>query len=211
MADLGEYMYIEMVLSVMMNGPIMTMDTKDSAEERLALMKPLAAAIVEAAQGEANPMQAMAILVAVGQHESIFARYVLEGRCQDGPPGMRCDYDVKSKKSLSRGPFQVRKWCKGAWEAKDGSYESYVEGAKCAIHYVQKGFDRCIKSKYRAWPGAFSFYRGQPCSAGEQVGVNFKGQSYTNSMVNARKSFKEFEKNRSEELKAYIIQEYAAN
>lgn len=189
-------MFTETILSVMLMGPIMSMDTKDTLEERRQLLEPVARAIATVANETSDPLQSAAILVAVGQNETMFARYVLEGRCTDGPPGMKCDYSKKLKKSLSRGPFQVRNWCKGAWAAEDGSYESFVEGARCALHYVKRGFSRCIKTKYPAWEGAYSFYRGQPCEAAIKKGSNFKGWKYTAAMVKAKKELRREEANR---------------
>lgn len=178
----------EAILIVMMSGPSWIGDRDDSTEDRKDLLRPLAAAIAEVSNESPNPIQSASILIALGQNETKFARYVLEGRCLDGPPGMKCDYSPRTKKPLSRGPFQVRNWCKKAWKAVDGSPESFVEGARCALHYVQKGLSRCLKSKYRAWQGAYSIYRGQSCSDGEKIGSNYKGQAYTSSMILARKN-----------------------
>lgn len=201
-------MYVEMILAVMLQGPVWAVDADETPEQRRQLYMPVAQAIEAVARETDNPVRSAAILIALGQNETAFSRYVLEGRCLDGPPGMRCDYDPRTRKPLSRGPFQVRKWCKAQWAAKEGSYESFVEGARCALGYVNKGLQRCLKTPYRAWQGAFAVYRGQSCSDGGKTGPNFKAHKYTRSMIVAEQKLKEADRNQSRQFLAYLRQSY---
>lgn len=120
-----------------------------TADERRALLHPVAEAIVAATGGQLQPTAAM---VALGYHESAFARYVLEGRCGDGPPGARCDSDRKGRPQ-ARGPWQVHDWCP-AWKLPEGSPESLAAEAHCAERMMRRSWELCG----RTWLGAFSGY-----------------------------------------------------
>jgi len=193
----------ELILSAMLSGPIWGGDVAETPEQRRELYSTVAEAIAEVAIETKDPKRTASILIALGENETTWSRYVLEGRCKDGPPGMRCDYDPKTGRVRARGPFQVWRWCKKAWSAKDGSYESLVEGARCALSFVHRGLTRC-----KHWPGTFAAYRGQPCSAGSKTGDNYKGQKYAKSMSLAGQRLRALEKERSESFHAYLRENY---
>lgn len=200
--------FAEIVLGIILQGPVWAVDANETPAQRRALYTPVSKAIAVVAKESSNPIETASILIALGQNETGFSRYVLEGRCLDGPPGMRCDYSPLHRAPLSRGPFQVRKWCKAAWAAKDGSYDAILESARCAVQYVRMGLTRCLKSKYPAWEGTFSVYRGQSCADGVKTGSNFKGRKYTRSMIIARQQLRAAESEQRQEFLAYLKQEY---
>ena len=108
-------------------------------EERVTLYRPTVAAIVAAARTD----EEAAALVALGWHESRFARYVLEDRCQDGPKGARCD------EGRARGPWQVwGRWCRAVDRASE---------ARCALATLRLGKQRCA-----SWEGGFAALAGHP-------------------------------------------------
>lgn len=110
---------------------------------RVALLTPVAEAIVYATGGSIWRASALA---SIAMHESALARYVLEGRCKDGPRGARCD------EGHARGPWQVHRWC-SAWSHPDGSYESRKREAVCADRLVRSAWKKC-----RTLPGIFAGY-----------------------------------------------------
>ena len=118
-------------------------DRDDSLESRGALLLPVATAIAAVAR---TPEEAAA-LVAQAWHETHFARYVLEGRCSDGPPGQRCDPDAHGV-ARARGPWQV--WLV-ACRAADVAGE-----AKCVLGQMRMGLARCS-----SWGGALASLDGQ--------------------------------------------------
>lgn len=134
-----------LVLAVLLSLPHYTGDRSDTPEERAALLGPVASAIAAAAKNEREA----AVLVTLGFHESAFARYVVEGRCKDGPPGAQCDG------GLARGPWQVHSWCRPLWTAQDGSSEALHAGALCAVRLTRTAYVKCG----RTWEGLFSGYR----------------------------------------------------
>src|SRR5690606_3297665 len=150
-----------MIMTVMLAMPPGIGDEHATEEERRTFLEPVAAAIHQVATESPAPIRTASILLALGRNETRFARYVIEGRCQDGPPGMRCDWSRRLNRPVARGPFQVHPWCKAAWAPPETSLESLVAGARCAVSYVNRALRRCLKSKYEAWPGAFAVYRGQ--------------------------------------------------
>lgn len=96
------------------------------------------------------------LLVTQAWYETRLARYVIEGRCHDGPVGARCDG------GLARGPWQVHQWCRQAWEPEDGSQASLDGGAYCALRLMVAGMRRCGTIE-----GAFAGMRGtSECSSG---------------------------------------------
>ena len=110
-----------------------------NAEARTVLLRPVAEAIVEATGGDVARVSA---LVAIGNAESTFARYVIEGRCKDGPKGARCDWNYKLRRNESRGPWQVRSWCQ-SWDYPEGSREALFAEAKCADRMVRRAWTKC--------------------------------------------------------------------
>lgn len=109
-------------------------------EARAALLRPVAEIIVEATGGD---VARAAALVAIGDGESAFARYVLEGRCKDGPKGARCDWDYRQKRNKARGPWQVHDWCRQSWDYPEGSREALLGEAKCADMLVRRAWTKC--------------------------------------------------------------------
>jgi len=118
-------------------------DRDDSPESRRALYMPTATAIATVAR---TPEEAAA-LIAQAWHESHFARYVLEGRCSEGPPGQRCDPDAHGV-ARARGPWQV--W-RVACRAADVAGE-----ARCVLGQMRMGLARCS-----SWGGALAALDGQ--------------------------------------------------
>ncbi len=110
------------------------------AEARDALLRPVAEAIVEATGGD---LARASSLVAIGNAESAFARYVLEARCADGPKGARCDWNYRLKRNESRGPWQVKDWCRQSWDHPEGSREALLGEAKCADSLVRRAWAKC--------------------------------------------------------------------
>src|SRR5688500_6491462 len=93
------------ILAVLLAGPRHVTDRDEADEAREARFEPLAVAIAVASKG--NPESA-ARLIGEGRGESNFARYVQEGRCEDGPRGARCDPD-KNGVARARTPWQTWK------------------------------------------------------------------------------------------------------
>jgi hypothetical protein len=123
-------------------------DRVDTPEQRSTLYRPVAEAIAEVARTKFEA----SILVALAFHESGFARFVIEGRCSEGPPGQRCDG------GKARGVFQLHEAaCHEAWELKDGSVESIRAEARCAIRLLrwnaERGKDRTPNAAYAAFAG----------------------------------------------------------
>jgi hypothetical protein len=177
-----------MVLIVMLQMPAGFGDAEATTEERAEFMRPVAVAIAEVANETHNPVRSAAILVALGKNETRFARYVLEGRCEDGPPGERCDWSKKLGQPRARGPFQVHDWCKAAWSQPENSGEGLAAGARCALSLVNHALHLC-RAHAPIWPAAFAVYRGQPCSDGSRTGnSNFKGLRYARTRIDVEAS-----------------------
>lgn len=180
-----------MIMAVMLTMLPGIGDEGATEEERRAFLEPVATAIHQVALETANPIRTAAILLAIGKNETRFARYVIEGRCQDGPPGMRCDWSRRHNRPVARGPFQVHPWCTAAWSSPETSSESLTAGARCAITLVNRALRRCLKSPYEAWAGAFAVYRGQTCADGaKNDGANYKGRKYAHSLVEYERRLK---------------------
>lgn len=173
-----------MIMAVMLGMPPGIGDERATEDERRVFLEPVATAIHQVAEESPNPIRTASILLALGKNETRFARYVIEGRCQDGPPGMRCDWSPRHNRPVARGPFQVHPWCKDAWSLPEVSVESLAAGARCAVSLVNRALKRCLRSKHEAWPGAFAVYRGQSCADGvKDGGSNYKGRKYARSLV----------------------------
>lgn len=123
----------EIVLGAMLALPVYHGDREETLEQRRQLLEPLAHAITESTESRGE----MAAAISQAYHESRFARYVLENRCLEGPPGSRCD------NGTSRGPFQVKKWCEGAWNSGASLAEQYRAGARCMLSVYRLGVMRC--------------------------------------------------------------------
>jgi hypothetical protein len=119
-------------------------DRGDTAEARRALLLPVAEAIASVARTN----EEAAALVVGAWHESHFARYVLEGRCAEGPRGAQCDPD-RHGVARARGAWQVWRFCK----ATDTRGE-----AKCVLDQMRLGVRRCA-----GWSGGFAALHGASC------------------------------------------------
>lgn len=91
-----------------------------------------------------GPTEVAASLVSLGRHESMFAAYVGEGRC-DRPPmapsGKRASDCDQGK---ARGYWQV--WgvaCRGLDRTAPGSADELVRGAECAARIYWAAARRC--------------------------------------------------------------------
>lgn len=151
---------VDQAVAVMMTLPQYVGDViVDPPAERAKLYRPVAAAIVAVAKNDTE----VATLISLAHHETALARYVLDGHCEQGPVGAQCDG------GRARGPWQVWAWCKGAWEAKDGSPEEKLEGAKCAIRLLRTSRTDCARvckatgSGCKPLHAAFSGYAGRGC------------------------------------------------
>lgn len=127
-------------------------DRDASAEERVALLEPVAEAIAAVAR---TPEDAAA-LTALAWHESRLARYVVEGRCSDGPRGARCD------NGRARTPWQVHSWCRAAFSVAEP--ESLRAGAECALRHLHWAAHRCALQSLDVVQGMFSGYRSGSCA-----------------------------------------------
>lgn len=121
------------VLMVMLGLPGWSLDSDDTDEARARLYRPTAVAVAEVAASRTEA----AWLVAQAWHETRYARYVLEDRCADGPPGARCDA------GRARGPWQVHRWCSVAWDESASDAVRLRAGAECALRGYRRGFQRC--------------------------------------------------------------------
>lgn len=199
---------VEIVLAVMLSGPAWGGDAHESPEQRRELYSTAARAIAAVATETEDPLKAAAVLIALGENETVWARYVLEGRCMDGPRNMRCDYSEKEGRPLAIGPFQVHGWCRAAWSAEKGSYESLVASARCALQYVHLGVKRCRGTPHEAWAGSFATYRGQKCSDGVKTGNQYRARKYLRSMIEAERQLKAEDARVRLEFLEFIRSEY---
>jgi hypothetical protein len=138
----------EAVLAAALSLPHYMGDRVDTPEQRERLYRPVAEAIAEASRTNVEA----SMLVALAHHESGFARFVIEGRCTQGPPGQRCDG------GRARGVFQLHESaCREAWGLVDGSVESIRAEARCAIRLLrwnaERGKDRTPSRIHAAFAG----------------------------------------------------------
>jgi len=142
------------VLAVMLMSPTYVGDRGDSPEARAALYLPVAEAIARVS----GSLEDEAALVALREHETHFARYVLEGRCLDGPRDSRCDVDKKTGLPRARGPWQGWfRYCR----AEGGSV--LEQDARCAIQNLHSAKHRCAVRALDVTAGMFSGYKGASC------------------------------------------------
>lgn len=144
-------------------------DRDDTEEQRRAILAPVAAA-QHAACKDAPKLLAgsrcYAALTAVAQHETHLARYILEGRCEDGPRGQRCDWDDSTKQPRARGAYQIwQSVCPEAWRHPAGSAESTRLEARCAVRRLTGAYYRC-RGRHPGgdWAGMFAGYRSIDCT-----------------------------------------------
>lgn len=119
-----------------------------TVEDRTRLLRPVAEAIAEVSKTRTEA----AVLVALAQHETTLARYVLDGACYQGPVGARCDG------GKARGAWQVHSWCKPLWAGPENAPGRHLAGARCAVSLLRKGRAQC-----GSLAGAFGVYAGAGC------------------------------------------------
>lgn len=144
----------QVVLDRILHLPVWQHDAELSRDERARLLRPVAEAIA----GAARSREEIAALVALGWHESRYARYVVEGRCDEGPPGLRCDMG-RDGKPRARGPWQVWKWCRAAWALPAGTPASLRYEARCVVGAMRVAQARCDEG----WESAFAGLAGARC------------------------------------------------
>lgn len=138
------------VLAAMLSLAPYTADRAATADEREALLQPLA---YEISMVSRTPSEG-ALLVAVAFHESGFARYVLTGHCSEGPPGQRCDG------GKARGPWQLhRQACPAAW----GPTGDLRTEATCALALLRWGGQQCREHARTPVLGAVGMFAGRGC------------------------------------------------
>jgi hypothetical protein len=140
------------ILSVMLSQPTWYQDLDETPEQRADLLRPVAVAIELATSDRTE----QAALVALGWHESRWSRYVIEGRCVDGPKGARCD------NGRARSPWQLHaRSCPSAWRLAEDDPRALERSAACAVRLLRGARGRCRDG----WRGAFAGYaRGASCT-----------------------------------------------
>lgn len=134
------------LLNVAMAYPPYYGDKSDSREARAELYQPTVVAIA----WSVNNWGDAALLLSQAINETHLARYVLEGRCLDGPPGQRCD------NGRSHGPFQVNvKWCPST---------DFRVQARCALRAARGGVMRCKEHALSPHHAAFAGLAARPCN-----------------------------------------------
>lgn len=146
--------------------PASALDRKETVEARWSRLYDVARAIEAAARSSkfSSPVTVAAALLALGQHESTWARYIGEDRCSDGPPGMQCDPD-ESGTPRARGYWQLhRSACPEIWQHAPSAERLMLE-AECAANAFARAADRCFsKHPDGVMAGALGGYRGK-CDA----------------------------------------------
>lgn len=167
----------EAVLAVLMALPAHKTDRDERREDREIRMVPVATAITLAAKGSA---ETAAALLAAGEAETHYARYVGEGRCSSGPVGSQCDPD-RYGRARARGYWQL--WegtCAAAWALPVGSLESLRAEASCAAKLLTAGRVRCARAG-DPWIGAFAAGTGKALCVGplgERRAARWRGVVY---------------------------------
>ena len=143
----------EAILTVLMALAPHHTDKALSDAERRAMLEPVAEAISDASRQEIDTAGA---LIALGQHETHYARYILENRCKDGPKGSQCDLD-KDGNPRAAGPWQL-------WATACEDRTTLASQAQCAARRLRGERERC-KGRHPAglWAGAFAGYRSIVC------------------------------------------------
>ncbi len=144
--------HTERILQSILRRPTWYEDKHLTREERAVYLRPVAEAIGKAARNNTE----VAALVTQGWYESRYAKYVIEGRCKDGPPGVQCDIS-KDGVVRARGPWQVWKWCLEAWKLPQGAPAALAYEARCTARWMRGAMKRCPKG---GWVSAFAGMRG---------------------------------------------------
>ncbi len=92
------------------------------------------------------------MLISKGKHESNFAAYVHEGRCNDGPVGARCDAD-RFGVARAHGPWQ--QWAVGVWPREDweAMNSSSIESTKIAAWHATTALAGGMRQCSNLYPG----------------------------------------------------------
>lgn len=143
---------VEAIVAAMLTLPQYTGDryADPTPEDRARLYRPVAVAISAVAKNRTEA----AALVAVAYSESALARYVADGVCHQGPPGVRCDG------GLSRGVWQIRSWCRALWAGPENSPTRHIDGARCAVQRLRQGARKCSGKGYA---GLMAYYGTGRC------------------------------------------------
>ncbi len=163
-----EFAAVPAILAAMLAQPVWYQDVHETPEQRADLLRPVAMAVALATEDRTE----QAAMVALGWHESRWARYVIEGRCKDGPDGARCD------SGRARSPWQVHRYglCRSAWTYAEDDPRTLELAAECAVRLLRGAKSRC-RGLHPAgdWAGAFSQYgTGARCTrpkSAERVGT----------------------------------------
>lgn len=143
------------VLVAMLELPHYVADRHEPESVRAELLRPYA----EEVSFQARTPEEAARVIAAGQHESGFARYVLEGRCAEGPPGQRCD-DGKA-----RGFAQLHlAACRDAHAQPVNTRLSIALEVRCVFRQLRAAEQRCAGRALTPLHGAFAGYAGRPCN-----------------------------------------------
>lgn len=149
------------IFALLMALPRHVTDLDEPSDARAGRLAVTAVAIADATSGD---VVRAARVVALGTVESHFARYVMEGRCQDGPIGSRCDPD-RYGRAQSLGAWQQRqRACPAVHRAPPGSVQQIRAGAKCADRLLRGAMHRCGRRASSPESAAFAGYRSWDCT-----------------------------------------------
>jgi hypothetical protein len=142
-------------------------DAAESAEDRGRRMQEIAREIALASMKQPlagyEPIDQAAALIVNGKSESEFARYVGERRCQEGPPGMRCDPD---RNGVAQADSYWQLWkvaCPKLWAAPAASREALREAATCASSRFRGAMGRCTANGVEGPAGGFAGFHSSDC------------------------------------------------
>lgn len=143
------------VLAILLSRPPYYGDRNELAAERESRLAIVAEAISLAARSRSE----VAILVALGEHETGFGALVQLGRCDEMPSGQRCDG------GKARGPWQLHiEACRAAFALPEGSSDSIRTEAQCAISLLRWNAERGKSHTLTPQRAAFCGYAGKPWS-----------------------------------------------
>lgn len=164
-AEETESRLVRATRAVLESLPVAWVDRDEDPELRRERLAILAAELAAAAEDRADWDVVTSAGIEIAWAESRLARYVADGRCEDGPEGSRCDIDPATGIPRARGYFQQWKAaCPLAYEHPAGSRESLQQEARCVVRLWSAARVRC-RGRHPAgeWAGAFSGYRSVDC------------------------------------------------
>lgn len=141
----------------------------DSPELKAIALEPVAAAIAAVAAESQDPRTSAARLITVGKHESQFAVYVVEERCEQGPPGARCDMDAKGIVHAT-SVYQLHRWALKAWDPEVTLGARIIEATRYADQRLRMFAETC-KTHHPGNPhaAALAGYGTGDCTSGNGV------------------------------------------